>query len=57
MPPDVPYSPPLTLTPALLNRVAAIAEALGRWMGPRQSGWQRPIWYATTIAGPIDRSS
>jgi hypothetical protein len=26
-----PYSPPLTLTPALLNRVAAIAEALGRW--------------------------
>jgi hypothetical protein len=55
MPPDVPYSPPLT--PALLNRVAAIAEALGRWMGPRQSGWQRPIWYATTIAGPIDRSS
>ena len=29
--PDVPYSPPLTLNPALLNRVAAIAEALGRW--------------------------
>lgn len=28
---DTPYSPPLTLTPALLNRVAAIAEALGRW--------------------------
>ena len=28
---DAPYSPPLTLTPALLNRVAAIAEALGRW--------------------------
>ncbi|MFN7227554.1 MAG: Fic family protein [Synechococcaceae cyanobacterium] len=26
-----PYSPPLTLTPALLSRVAAIAEALGRW--------------------------
>ena len=26
-----PYAPPLTLTPALLNRVAAIAEALGRW--------------------------
>jgi Fic family protein len=31
MPPDSPYAPPLTLTPALLNRVAAIAEALGRW--------------------------
>jgi len=31
MPPDAPYAPPLTLTPALLNRVAAIAEALGRW--------------------------
>ena len=28
---DPPYSPPLTLNPALLNRVAAIAEALGRW--------------------------
>jgi Fic family protein len=26
-----PYSPPLTLTPALLNQVAAIAEGLGRW--------------------------
>ena len=31
MPPDAPYAPPLTLNPALLNRVAAIAEALGRW--------------------------
>jgi Fic family protein len=31
MPPDAPCAPPLTLTPALLNRVAAIAEALGRW--------------------------
>jgi len=30
-PADAPYAPPLTLTPALLNRVAAIAEALGRW--------------------------
>jgi hypothetical protein len=29
MPPDAPYAPPLN--PALLNRVAAIAEALGRW--------------------------
>jgi len=28
---DAPYSPPLTLTPALLSQVAAIAEALGRW--------------------------
>jgi Fic family protein len=28
---DASYSPPLTLNPALLNRVAAIAEALGRW--------------------------
>jgi Fic family protein len=28
---DTPYSPPLTLNPALLNSVAAIAEALGRW--------------------------
>ena len=26
-----PYSPPLTLTPALLNQVARISEALGRW--------------------------
>jgi len=26
-----PYAPPLTLTPALLSQVAAIAEALGRW--------------------------
>jgi predicted HTH transcriptional regulator len=25
------YAPPLTFTPALLNQVAAIAEALGRW--------------------------
>jgi hypothetical protein len=31
MPPDAPYAPPLTLTPELLNRVAAIAEALSRW--------------------------
>ena len=31
MHPDAPYSPPLTLNPALLNRVAAIAESLGRW--------------------------
>ena len=28
---DAPYAPPLTLNPALLNSVAAIAEALGRW--------------------------
>jgi len=28
---DTPYAPPLTLTPALLSQVAAIAEALGRW--------------------------
>ena len=28
---DTPYTPPLTLTPALLSQVAAIAEALGRW--------------------------
>jgi Fic family protein len=28
---DAPYSPPLTLTPALLSQVAGIAEALGRW--------------------------
>lgn len=28
---DTPYAPPLTFTPALLNQVAAIAEALGRW--------------------------
>ena len=28
---DAPYAPPLNLNPALLNRVAAIAEALGRW--------------------------
>jgi Fic family protein len=31
MTPDAPYSPPLTLNPALLNRVAAITESLGRW--------------------------
>ena len=30
-PSDIPYAPPLTLTPAQLNSVAAIAEALGRW--------------------------
>jgi Fic family protein len=28
---EQPYAPPLTLTPALLSQVAAIAEALGRW--------------------------
>ena len=37
MPPDAPYAPPLTLTPALLNRVAAIAEALGRWSARQDS--------------------
>jgi len=31
MDPEAPYAPPLTLTPALLSQVAAIAEALGRW--------------------------
>jgi Fic family protein len=31
MDPEVPYAPPLTLTPALLSQVAGIAEALGRW--------------------------
>lgn len=41
MPPDAPYAPPLTLTPALLNRVAAIAEALGRWSA-RQDAWPSP---------------
>ena len=38
---DAPYSPPLTLNPALLNRVAAIAEALGRWSA-RQDAWPSP---------------
>jgi len=38
---DAPYSPPLTLTPALLNRVAAIAEALGRWIA-RQDALPSP---------------
>lgn len=28
---DGPYSPPLSITPALLSQVASIAEALGRW--------------------------
>lgn len=28
---DTPYTPPLTITPALLSQVATIAEALGRW--------------------------
>jgi hypothetical protein len=41
MTPDLPYAPPLTLTPALLNRVAAIAEALGRW-STRQDAWPSP---------------
>ena len=35
---EAPYAPPLTLNPALLNRVAAIAEALGRWSA-RQDAW------------------
>jgi Fic family protein len=35
------YSPPLTLNPALLNRVAAIAEALGRWCA-RQDAMPSP---------------
>ena len=35
--PDLPYAPPLTLNPALLNRVAAIAEALGRWSARQDS--------------------
>jgi len=35
------YAPPLTLNPALLNRVAAIAEALGRWSA-RQDAWPSP---------------
>ena len=39
--PDLPYAPPLTLTPALLNSVAAIAEALGRWSA-RQDAWPSP---------------
>ena len=33
---DTPYSPPLTLTPALLSQVAAIAEALGRWSASQE---------------------
>ena len=37
MPPDAPYAPPFTLTPELLNRVAAIAEALGRWSARQDS--------------------
>jgi Fic family protein len=28
---DSPYSPPLSITPALLSQVATIAEAFGRW--------------------------
>ena len=38
---EAPYAPPLTLNPALLNRVAAIAEALGRWSA-RQDAWLSP---------------
>jgi Fic family protein len=34
---DNPYAPPLTLNPALLNRVAVIAEALGRWSARQDS--------------------
>jgi Fic family protein len=38
---DAPYSPPLTFNPALLNRVAAIAEALGR-LSARQDALPSP---------------
>ena len=34
---DAPYSPPLTITPVLLNQVAAIAEALGRWSARQET--------------------
>ncbi len=37
MDPEVPYAPPLTLTPALLSQVAGIAEALGRWSARQDS--------------------
>ena len=35
---DPPYSLPLTLTPAVLNQVASIAEALGRWSALEEIG-------------------
>ncbi len=38
---DASYSPPLTLTPALLSQVAAIAEALGSWSA-RQAAQPSP---------------
>ena len=34
---DAPYAPPLTLNSALLNHVADIAEALGRWSARQDS--------------------
>lgn len=37
MDPEVPYAPPLTLTPALLSQVAGIAEALGHWSARQDS--------------------
>jgi Fic family protein len=37
MDPEVPYAPPITLTPALLSQVAGIAEALGRWSARQDS--------------------
>lgn len=40
-PHEAPYTPPLSLTPVLLNSVAAIAEALGRW-SVRQEGTPSP---------------
>jgi hypothetical protein len=40
---DAPYTPPLTLTPALLNRVAAIAEALGGTEQPQHRAGERRV--------------
>jgi Fic family protein len=38
---DAPYSPPLSITPALLSQVAGIAEAHGRWSA-RQDALSSP---------------
>lgn len=50
-----PYAPPLTLTPALLNQVAAIAEVLGRWSARTASTPSRPPWRSNRTASVLSR--
>jgi hypothetical protein len=61
------YGPPLTLTPALLNQVAAIAEVLGRWSAREErtlhlvfgvrtaSTRSRPPWRSSRTASAWNR--